>query len=141
MKSVYVIGSLRNKQIPHFANFLRKSGFDAFSDWYSPGPKADDYLRDYAKIRGLNYKQTLQTYAARQIFEFDKRHLDRCDAAVVLMKAGKSAMLELGYVRGRGKPGFILFDREPARVDVMFQFATDIFFDKKELVKALRRIR
>jgi len=138
IKSVYVIGSLRNPNIPKFGNMLEKAGFEAFTDWFSPGPRADDHLRDYAKKRGLNYKQTLQTYAARQIFEFDKKHIDRCDAAVVLMPAGKSACLELGYVRGIGKPGFILFNKEPKRVDVMFQFASDIFFNQKDLIQALK---
>jgi nucleoside 2-deoxyribosyltransferase len=117
---------------------LTKAGFEVFADWYSPGPHADDNLRDYAKTRGWNYKQTLQSHAARMIFAFDKKHLDRCDAIVVLMPAGKSAMLELGYKRGLGKPGFILFDGKPKRVDIMFQFCNDLCFSRKELVKALR---
>jgi nucleoside 2-deoxyribosyltransferase len=71
------------------------------------------------------------------VFEFDKFHLDRCDAAVLLMPAGKSAHLELGYMRGKGKPGFILFDEEPERYDVMVKFATDIFFKKEDLFECL----
>lgn len=141
IKSVYIAGSLRNPKIPHFANYLEKQGFEVFSDWFSPGPKADDFLRHYAKTRKLNYKQTLQTYAARQVFEFDVKHLRRCDSVVVLMPAGRSAMLELGYCRGLGKPGFILFDKEPKRVDVMLQFATDLCFSKKELVESLKKVK
>src|SRR5882672_10649970 len=83
IKSFYVIGSLRNPDIVPFANKLQAKGYEAFCDWKSPGPDADDFLRDYAKARGLNYKQTLQTYAAKHIHEFDKFHLDRCDAAVL----------------------------------------------------------
>jgi nucleoside 2-deoxyribosyltransferase len=137
-KSIYIIGSLRNSKVVSFANALQQEGFEAFADWISPGPDADDHLRDYAKARGLNYKETLKTYAARHIFEFDKYHLDRCDAAVMLMPAGKSGHLELGYVRGQGKPGYILFDEEPERIDVMYQFATDIFFDMDGLLYALK---
>ena len=140
MKSIYIIGSLRNPEIVSFANEIQQKGFEAFADWISPGPDADDYLRDYAKARGLNYKQTLKTYAARHIFDFDKHHLDRVDAAVMIMPAGKSGHLELGYVRGQGKPGFILFDKEPERIDVMYQFATDIFFNKEDLYEALKSI-
>lgn len=138
IKTVYIAGSLRNKQIPYFANYLTKAGFEVFADWHAPGPFADRNLRAYAKIRGWNYKETLQSYAGQQVYFFDKKHLDRCDAIVVLMPAGKSAMLELGYQRGRGKPGFILFDREPERVDIMFSFSSALCFSRKELVKALR---
>ncbi len=141
MKSVYIIGALKNWKVVEFGNYLRKNGFDAFDNWISPGPLADVYLRKYTRLKGLNYKETLQDYAARHVFEFDKKHLDRCDAAVLLMPAGKSACLELGYIRGREKPGFILFDREPKKVDVMFQFASDIFFDKKDLLKTLKRVK
>lgn len=138
IKSFYVIGSLRNDSIVEFANALQAEGYEAFCDWKSPGPDADDYLRDYAKARGLNYKQTLQTYAAKHIYEFDKFHLDRTDAAVLLMPGGKSAHLELGYTIGKGKPGFVVFDSVPERIDVMYQFATDLFFSKEEFFKHLK---
>src|ERR1700675_4154808 len=90
VKSIYIIGSLRNPKIIPFANELQEQEFEAFADWFSCGPDADDFLRDYSKDRSRNYKQTLQSYAARHIFQFDKVHLDRCDAAVMLMPAGKS---------------------------------------------------
>jgi hypothetical protein len=138
IKSFYVIGSLRNPEIVSFANELQAQGYEAFADWISAGPDADDYLRDYAKARGLNYKQTLQTYAARHIYEFDKFHLDHTDAAVMLMPAGKSGHLELGYTIGKGKPGFIVFDSIPERIDVMYQFATEIFLSKEEFFKYLK---
>ena len=138
IKSIYIIGSLRNNAVVQFANELDALGFEAFADWISPGPDADDFLRDYSKARGRDYKQTLQSYAAKHIFEFDLHHINRCDAAIMLMPAGKSGHLELGFVRGLGKPGYILFDKEPDRVDVMYQFATDIFFSKEELFAALK---
>jgi nucleoside 2-deoxyribosyltransferase len=67
--------------------------------------------------------------------------LDRCDAAVLLMPGGKSAHLELGYTIGKGKPGFIVFDEEPERYDVMTQFATEIFFSKEEFFSYLQENR
>ena len=140
MKSVYVIGSLRNSAVPKFANCLRASGFDAFDSWFAPGPHADDYWRDYTKQRGLSYKEALQDWSAKHVFEFDKFHLDRCDMAVLLMPGGKSAHLELGYTVGRGKPGFILFDSVPKRYDIMTRFATDIFFNKVDLINAMRKV-
>jgi hypothetical protein len=51
--------------------------------------------------------------------------------------AGKSGHLELGYMLGQGKKGYIFFDKEPERWDVMYQFATGIFFNKEELIQEL----
>ena len=138
ISSIYLVGSLRNPKIPLLANHLRKKGFDVFDDWFSAGFFADDCLRHYEKLRGHNYKQALQGYAAQHIFEFDKKHLDRCDATVLLMPAGRSGFLELGYSIGQGKPSFILFETEPKRIDVMFQFATEIFFNRGELIEKLK---
>ena len=139
IKSIYIIGSLRNPGIPKFANELEAQGFEAFADWYQPGPGADDFWRDYSKERGRSYKEALKSHGANQIFDFDKYHLDRTDASVMLMPAGKSGHLELGYTIGRGKPGYILFDGEPERYEVMVKFATGIFFSKEELFAELKK--
>jgi len=141
MKSIYLIGSLRNPNIPETAREIRAAGFDVFDDWFAPGPETDDFWRNYEKSKGSSYQEALYGYAARHVFEFDKSHLDRCDAAIMVMPAGKSAHLELGYVLGNKKPGFILFDEEPERWDVMYQFATGIFFCKEDLFKALKILR
>jgi hypothetical protein len=140
MKSIYIIGALKNWAIVDLANELQALGFDVFADWITPGPDADAFLLKYAKLRGWSYKQALNSYAATHVFEFDKSHIDRCDLVIMCMPAGKSGHLELGYARGCGKPGYILFDEIPSRFDVMYRFATDIFFDKAELIAELRRV-
>ena len=113
MKSIYLIGALKNWDIVTLANELEEEGFDVFADWITPGPEADTYLMQYAKLRGWNYKQALNSHAAQHVFEFDKSHIDRCNIVVMVMPAGKSGHLELGYARGCGKPGYILFDETP----------------------------
>lgn len=137
MKSVYIIGALKNPEVTDFANRLERAGLEPFADWITPGPDADKYLLDYAKRRGWSYAQALNSYAACHVFEFDKSHIDRCDAAIMLMPAGKSGHLELGYVIGKGKPGYILFDKEPERFDVMYKFATAVFFDEVALMNEI----
>ena len=89
-KVVYIIGSLRNKKVPHLAKRLRKLGFkEVFDDWFSPGPEADDFWRKYEKTRGSTYKQALKNYAGKHIYEFDKFHIDRCDIGILYMPCGK----------------------------------------------------
>jgi len=138
---IYIIGSLRNKNVAEVANNLRRvnEDWEIFDSWRSPGPKADDYWRDYEKEKGITYKEALNSWAARHIFEFDKHHLDRATDVILVMPAGKSCHLELGYAVGKGKRGYILFDEEPSRWDVMTQFANDVFFDFHELVAELQQ--
>lgn len=119
---IYLIGSLRNTAIPLVAKELRSSGFEVFDDWYAAGPEADDYWKAYEIARGRDYITALKGAAAKHIFEFDKHHLDKCAAALLVLPAGKSAHLELGYLRGLGKPTVILLD-SPDRWDVMYSFA------------------
>jgi len=138
---IYIVGSLRNKVVPIIANKLRKvnKDWEVFDSWYAPGPHADDYLRDYCKAKGLSYKETLKDHAATHIFGFDTKHIIRSTDVVMVMPAGKSGHLELGWSLGKGKRGFVLFDKEPDRVDIMYQFATDIFFNFDELVSELKK--
>lgn len=141
MKAIYIIGALKNPIVPEFTNVLVKEGFDAFSEWYTPGPEADSFLLDYAKRRGWSYKQALNSYAAKHIFDFDIRHLESADIAVMLAPCGKSGHMELGWHLRSGKPGFILFEDEPTRFDLMYRFATDVFFNQEELLVTLRGLR
>ena len=137
MKSIYLAGSLRNPLVPIIGNKIRELGIDVFDDWFAGGKHADDEWRDYEKARGHTYDQSLKGWAAKHIFEFDKHHLDRTDGLVMVMPAGKSSHLELGYTIGKGKPGFVLFDAVPERYDVMYQFATGVFFNVDDLIKEL----
>jgi len=139
-KQIYIIGSLRNEKIPHIAKQLRELGFDVFDDWFSPGPEADEFWRKYEQVRGSTYKQALSNWAGKHVFEFDKFHIDRSQIGVLIMPAGKSGHLELGYMIGQGKPGFIFFEEEPERWDVMHQFATEICVTMDELKKELKKL-
>ena len=137
--AIYLIGSLRNQEVPKLARRLREElGVEVFDDWFSPGPTADDCWRDYEHLRGSSYKQALKSYAATHVYEFDKFHIDRLPIVVMVMPAGKSGHLELGYKLGQGGLGYIFFHEEPERWDVMYQFATDIHFSEQELVVALK---
>jgi nucleoside 2-deoxyribosyltransferase len=134
---VYLIGSLRNPEIPSLGHRLRKLGVDVFDDWMAAGPEADDYWQKYEDNRERSYKEALAGAAAQHVFEFDYYHLTTSDACVLVLPTGKSGHIEFGFMCGLGKPSYILFDKTPERYDVMYKFATDVFFHEDELVKAL----
>ncbi len=132
MKSVYIIGSLRNANVPVVAQAFRAKGWDAFDDWFAAGPEADDWWQKYENAKGHKVKEALAGYAAQNVFAYDKRHIDRCSVGLLVLPAGKSGHLELGYLLGQGKPGYILLDGEPERFDVMYNFATAVFTSLEE---------
>ena len=136
---VYLIGSLRNPEIPFIGNTIREAGFEVFDDWFAGGKIADDEWQAYETVRGRTYKDALGGFAARHVFEFDLKHLERADIGLLVLPAGKSGHLELGYMLGRSKCGYVLFDKEPERWDVMYNFANDVFFNLGECVDSIRR--
>lgn len=133
-----MIGSLRNPQIPEIGNRLRAEGFDVFDDWFAAGEIADDRWRDYEKARGHSYIEALDGLAAHHVYDFDHTHLNRATAGVLVLPCGKSGHLELGYLIGQGKPGYILLDN-PERWDIMYRFATGVYLDLEDLCRALPR--
>ena len=136
---IYLIGSLRNPEIPNIAKTMRQAGLNVFDDWFAPGPEADDFWRTYEQGRGHTYLEALDGYAAKHIFEFDKHHIDTSDVGVLVLPCGKSAHLELGYMLGKGKRGYILLD-EVDRWDVMYQFATGIYTNLDNLIEEIQNV-
>ena len=99
-KCVYLIGALKNSRVPVIGNLLRKEGFDVMDEWFTPGKHADENWQKYEKLRGRTYPEALRGRAATNIFLFDRSYLDHSEVVILIMPAGKSAMLELGYSKG-----------------------------------------
>jgi hypothetical protein len=138
MNKLYIIGSLRNPLIPLTSHCLRSQlpGVEIFDDWYAAGPEADDYWMTYEKARGRTYAEALAGYAARNVYAFDKSHLLSADGALLILPAGKSGHLELGFMAGLGKwTGILLPQEEPERWDVMYQFAGKVYRNVDEVVE------
>lgn len=140
MKSMYLIGSLRNPRVPEIAKAFRERGWDVFDDWYAAGEHADDAWRDYERARGHDLPAALRGHAARHVFDYDKRHLDDCDIALLVLPTGRSGHLELGYKIGAGYPGYILLDGDPDRYDCMYAFATKVFRNLDEALVGLDEV-
>lgn len=136
-RKIYLIGSLRNAKIPDIASEIRTDGHEVFDDWMAAGPEADDYWQRYEKGKGNDFPKALGGHAAVHVFEFDRYHLNRCDTGVLVLPAGRSGHLELGYMAGLGKDTAILMEGEPDRYDVMYQFANLGVFYSLEGLRAV----
>lgn len=135
-KVLYLIGSLRNERIPQLANAIRSANPDmeVFDDWYSAGPEADDYWKEYEQKRGRSYQEALEGYAAKNVFAFDRRNLDRATHALLVLPAGKSGHMEIMYAQYKvGAKAAILLDPTDVRWDVMYQFIPAILQNDEEI--------
>jgi hypothetical protein len=140
MKKLYLIGSLRNNDLRQLGADIRSAGFDVFDDWHAAGEKADDCWMEYERMRGRTYQQALDGFAANHTYHYDLHHLQTADICVLMLPAGKSSHLELGYFLGMGRPGFIYMPNEPERWDVMVKFATGIATSWNELTALLKQV-
>lgn len=136
---IYVAGALQNSRVPEVASALREHGYEAWDEWHGAGPHADDHWRDYEVARGHTYAEALGGIGAQNTFLFDLAHLDLADYLVLVMPAGRSSHLELGYFLGKDKPAFILLDSEPERFEVMPNFATAVCSSVSELLGMIER--
>lgn len=128
-KVLYLIGSLRNERIPQLANRLRQElpDVEVFDDWFAAGPEADDFWKEYEQQRGRTYEEALEGHAAKNVFAFDKRNLDRATHALLVLPAGKSGHMEIMYATyAVNAKTAILLDVEDVRWDVMYQFVPTI---------------
>lgn len=135
---LYLIGSLRNANVPKIAKELRSAGLTVFDDWFAAGPEADDWWQRYESGKGHTYQEALAGFAAQNVFLFDKRHIEAADVVVLVTPAGKSGHLELGWALGQGKKGYILLDAPVDRYDVMYNFATGVVNSAADLARILR---
>jgi hypothetical protein len=133
---LYLIGSLRNSRIPELAKRLRSENenVEVFDDWYAAGPEADDFWKEYEQSKGSDYQEALRGYSARNVFEYDRRHLNRCTHAILVLPAGKSGHMEIMYAQyAVGAKTAILLDPEDVRWDVMYQFIPTILNNDEEI--------
>lgn len=135
---IYLVGSLRNPNVPVVANALEQVGHTVFSDWFAAGPIADDSWQTYERERGRTYLQALKGVAADHVFQFDLKWLRWAEVGVLITPAGKSAHLELGWMIGAGKKGYVLLHEEPERWDVMYCFADAVVYSVPELLECLQ---
>lgn len=135
---IYLFGSLANPRILDLTKQLREAGHEVFSEWFASGEGADERWKDYFKQLGYSYQETLRSDFVDTAFNFDLEHMRRADVGVLVMPAGRSGHLELGWMLGQGKRGYILFpDGEPERPDLMVKLATKVLFSIEELLNEL----
>jgi hypothetical protein len=138
---IYVASSIKNeKEVLELGKVLRDNGHevDLFCE-ERPGRKVFRES-DIKNIDSYDAKEFLKLPEVKKGFREDKKWIDWSDCCILLLPAGRSAHLELGYSVGKEKYGFIYGDLKIGSVDVMNYFADGIY-GLEELDLLLARLK
>lgn len=116
-----------------FSTFMDKSAPDGFS-W----GEFDEHWKGWSPE---NYRMALEHSASRRAFKRDMRHLEGCDALVLVKPCGASAHTEAGYAAGAGKKVVVLLQPEndfpEAAAELMYKMFDAICLNMEEVIEEL----
>lgn len=138
-RNIYIASSWRNTYQPILVRRLREDGHLVYDFRNPDGGSAfrwDDIDPNWKQWSAEEYVTALSTTYAGRGFESDFRGMRWCCTCILLLPAGSSAHLELGWCAGQNKDCFVLAQgiREP---ELMIKVADLICLTTPELRKAL----
>lgn len=109
---IYVASSWRNEIQPSVVEYLRTMGFEVY-DFKNPEPnctgfKWDEIDPDWKSWNTAEYTNALKHPIAIKGFERDFNAMKEADVCVMVLPCGASAHTEAGWMKGQGKPTFVL---------------------------------
>lgn len=140
MRRIYAASSWRNPHYPAIVKALRAERHDVY-DFRNP-PKRTGFAWEecgVGEVRTIpEYLQAIGTTRAREGFWSDKNALDWCDTCVLILPCGRSAHLEAGYAKGRGKEVFVLLHEDKFEPELMYLLCDGIYHEIDPLLAELR---
>jgi hypothetical protein len=138
---IYVASSWRNPFHQGFVDSLREAGHDVYNFKNPPGNKeafhwkeVDPNWRDWNAVQ---LRAALSSPEAEAGYQADIDALNWCEACVLLLPAGNSSHLELGWASGRGKRTIVLLSGQD-EPELMYKMATHICSTFLEVLEALK---
>lgn len=133
---IYIATSWKNEKLANtVASALRLDGHDVdcFCD-----PSSGRFIFHWRELFGCEEDRMkfdavsfLNDDRVRRAFTEDRGWIDWSDAVVMIHPCGKSAHLEAGYAKGKGKKLFLWGAFPKGEFDVMYGFADAIFRDSE----------
>ncbi|AEG60036.1 hypothetical protein [Desulforamulus ruminis] len=136
---IYVVSSWKNvSMVRSLTDYLRRNGHevDDFTD--DSRGRYVFHWSEVGDIQELDAINFLKDRRAQRAFEEDKKWIDWADAVILVLPAGRSAHLEAGYAKGKGKLLVILGEFPKGEFDVMYGFADLLTRDHEEVKRFLK---
>lgn len=140
MARIYLASSWRNQHQPELVARLRGSGHSVY-DFRNPRHNTGfswQQIEGSVDSGAANFRAALNTSAvAARGFLSDMHALDWADTCLLLLPCGRSAHLEAGWAKGRGKR-LIVFLHQYDEPELMYLMADHIVVNHAELGAALK---
>lgn len=133
---IYVASSWRNAKQPPVVGYLRHEGHEVY-DFRNPAPGDRGFAwseidPNWQKWTVDVYRHQLSHPLAQAGFRRDADALAWCEACVLVLPAGASAHLELGYAIASGKRCAVLA-LDPCEPELMYLLGAEILSSLQEL--------
>jgi len=142
-KKIYVASSWRNHYQQYVVACLRGMSYDVY-DFKNPPNKSgfgwEQISPDWQTWTLQQYKNNLEHPLAIAGYQSDFRAMVNADICVLVLPCGRSAHTEAGYMRGLGKPVYIIMPdmQEP---ELMYKLFDGIYCNVEELIAHLNSYR
>ena len=135
---LYTASSWRNEKYSSVVELLLFEGhriynFRDANSWF----KWEEIDEKWESWNNIQFVQALSHPLSKKAFSADFRGMQWADACVLIMPCGKSAHIEAGYMKGKGKPLYILLDGEATRAELTYSIADGIFESVPQLLQRL----
>lgn len=97
-------------------------------------------IRELGDAKQLTGQTALLNTTVQRIYELNSEELFKADAVVVVLPSGRSAHLEAGWAKGKGRPIYVYGEMKAGEWDAMYCMVDGIF-DLYELDKLLDALR
>ena len=138
---LYTASSWRNEKYPNVVKELLRNGHEVYdfrdaNSWF----KWKVIDEDWEYWSNGQFVSALSHPLSKKAFSADFNGMQWADACVLVMPCGKSAHIEAGYMKGKGKPLYILLDGGMTRAELTYSIADGIFENVQQLVETLQTL-
>jgi nucleoside 2-deoxyribosyltransferase len=137
-KKIYIASAWKMQaEAINLAQELRTYGFEVFCFCETD---AKHYSFDFRTVDNPDQKDAfdlLDDPRSRKAFVADIAGLDWADTVILLVPSGRSAHLEAGYAKGKGKRLYIYGGFPKGEWDVMYHLADGIYEGLEAMVKRM----
>ena len=135
---LYTASSWRNEKYPAVVQQLREKGHTIYNfrdtnSWF----RWEEIDPEWESWGNKEFASALSHPLAKRAFNADFSGMNWADACVLIMPCGRSAHIEAGYMKGKGKLLYILLDGEKTRAELTYSIANGIFDDVRGLLAEL----
>ena len=141
---IYVASSWRNERYPAMIRRLLEANVEVYDfrnpvlgdngfSWREIDPAWESWTPE-------QFRNNLGHPTAKRGFAFDYAALNKANAGLCMLPAGRSAHIEFGYLLGQGKPGCILL-AEGQEPELMYSMSTYIALNEMHAVNWCRKVQ